>query len=72
MNDIDLEHEFQLLKDAAIKQIGDKLAKGELTDEQADKLTDMVQEGMNPPQTAWSSSGCSYDDGGWSGSSITC
>jgi hypothetical protein len=79
--EIDLEQEFQILMRAVVKQIDDKEQRGELTTDEAVRLSDMIRERMQPPERkparAWNSSGC-YDvlntdytwDDGWSPS--TC
>jgi hypothetical protein len=66
---IDLEEEFQKLMENATKQIDSKLANGELTDDEAERLRDMINarpdtsrygercpEGHTDPDCGWSAS----------------
>jgi hypothetical protein len=78
MDEINLEQEFQILMRTVIKQINDKMSRGELTNDEGELLVGMVEDRMQPPARAWNSSNCfigeddpdySYDQG-WSPS--TC
>ena len=74
MEDINLEQEFQLLMRTVIKQINDKMDRGELTADEGTRLIKMVEGRMLPPKE-WSIeddptySDYTYDQG-WSPS--TC
>lgn len=57
--DINLDQEFQILMRIAMTKIQTKVGEGELTEEEAEKLTEMVQKVMDePPEPprAWTSS----------------
>jgi hypothetical protein len=60
--DIDLEQEFQLLMRTVIKQIGEKVERGELTDHEAADLLRMVEDRMQfqKESVAWNTSGCNF------------
>lgn len=68
--DIDLEQEFQLLMRTVIKQIDDKVQRGELTDHEAADLLEMLEDRMQVkaepfPIPAWNNSGCTIGQEDW-------
>ncbi len=72
---IDLEEEFEKLRNLALKQIVDKQSAGELDPGEAQQLINMVYDRMYvDTRGRWNSSGCSIgsddDDGGWNPSAI--
>jgi hypothetical protein len=72
MEDINLEQEFQILMRTVIKQINDKMNRGELTDNEGKQLIKMVETRTREPDLfeddptytdytydqGWSSSSC--------------
>jgi hypothetical protein len=73
MEEINLEQEFQLLMRTVIKQINDKMDRGELTANEGEQLTKLVEARMQPPAPVdeWDDptySDYTYDQG-WSPSS---
>lgn len=60
---IDLDQEFQILMRIAMTKIQVKVSEGELTYEEAEQLTEMVQKVMDDPPA---------QDRGWTSSSVGC
>lgn len=75
---VDLEEEFEKLRNAVLKQIVDKQSAGELEAGEAQQLINMVYDRMYiETRGRWNSSNCSigvdYEtDDGWQGSSVIC
>lgn len=71
---IDLEQEFQLLMRTVVKQIEDKVQRGELTRPEANQLLTMVDVRMNPfPKPHPTDRLYELDeDEGWSASTRAC
>lgn len=59
---INLEEEYEKLRQSCVKQIADKLTAGELTAREAEDLTELVYSRMPHRDTSY------LDDDGWSSS----
>jgi hypothetical protein len=72
---MDLEEEFKKLVEGMREAVREKLAKGELSKNEATDLEDMITDRVSIP--AWNNSGCyqdntsyDYNDDGWSPSQV--